>query len=124
VPPMRKTHFEQIPLEVIKVVLEENARQEKLRTDQETRKDHQEELEDRHLGNNDGPSVGRKSMSLTFDIFRIDRAGVRWLESAESLDHAKARIRELALSFPGEFILLDHKTGNKVVINADRADEG
>jgi hypothetical protein len=28
------------------------------------------------------------------------------------------------LSFPGEFILLDHKTGNKVVINADRADEG
>ncbi|HXE36758.1 MAG TPA: hypothetical protein VN087_22785 [Verrucomicrobiae bacterium] len=63
-------------------------------------------------------------MSLTFDIFRIDRAGVRWLESAESLDHAKARIRELALSFPGEFILLDRKTGNKVVINADRADEG
>jgi hypothetical protein len=59
-------------------------------------------------------------MSLPFDIFRMDQAGVRWLESVESLDHAKARIREIPVSFPGEFILLDHKTGNKVVINSDR----
>jgi hypothetical protein len=61
---------------------------------------------------------------MPIDIFRMDRAGVRWLESAESLDHAKTRIRELAESFPGEYILLDHKTGNKVVVNPDRADGG
>jgi hypothetical protein len=61
-------------------------------------------------------------MSLPFDIFRIDPAGVRWLESAESLDQAEARIRELATSFHGEFILLDHNTGNKVLINSDRAE--
>ena len=60
-------------------------------------------------------------MTMPFDIFRMDRAGVRWLESAESLDHAKTRVRELAASFPGEFILLDQKTGNKVVINSERA---
>jgi hypothetical protein len=59
-------------------------------------------------------------MTMPFDIFRMDRAGVRWLESAESLDHAKARIRELAVSFPGDFILLDQKTGNKVVVNSER----
>jgi hypothetical protein len=58
---------------------------------------------------------------MPFDIFRMDRAGVRWLESAESVDHAKARIRELAVSFPGDFILLDQKTGNKVVISSERA---
>jgi hypothetical protein len=33
---MRKTHFEQVPLDVIQRVLEENARQEKIRTDRET----------------------------------------------------------------------------------------
>jgi hypothetical protein len=60
-------------------------------------------------------------MSKPFDIFRLDRAGVRWLESAESLDHAKTRIHELAGSCPGEFLLLGHKTGNKQVINPNRA---
>jgi hypothetical protein len=34
---MRKTHFEQIRLEVIKGILEENARQEKIETDLEAR---------------------------------------------------------------------------------------
>jgi hypothetical protein len=61
-------------------------------------------------------------MTMPFDIFRMDRGGVRWLESAKSLDHAKARVLELAVSSPGEFILLDHNTGNKVVINSDRAE--
>jgi hypothetical protein len=60
-------------------------------------------------------------MSTPFDIFRLDQAGVRWLESAESLDHAKTRIHELAVSSPGEFLLLDQKTGNKVVIKPDQA---
>ncbi len=60
-------------------------------------------------------------MSKPFDIFRLDRAGVRWLESAESLDHAKTRIHELAVSSPGEFLLLDHKTGDKQVINPNQA---
>jgi hypothetical protein len=59
-------------------------------------------------------------MSKPFDIFRLDRAGVRWLESAESLDRAKTRIHELAVGSPGEFLLLDHKTGNKQVINPNQ----
>jgi hypothetical protein len=63
-------------------------------------------------------------MSTPFDIFQLDRAGVRWLESADSLDRAKARIHELAVGSPGEYILLDHKTGDKLVINPERADAG
>jgi hypothetical protein len=34
---MGKTHFEQIPLEVIKGILEENERQERIETDREAR---------------------------------------------------------------------------------------
>jgi hypothetical protein len=61
-------------------------------------------------------------MSNPFDIFQLDRAGVRWLESAESLDHAKSRIHELADGSRGEYLLLDHKTGNKVVIKPEPTD--
>jgi hypothetical protein len=61
-------------------------------------------------------------MSNLFDIFRLDRAGVRWLESAESLDYAKTRIHELAVSSPGEYLLLDQKTGTKLVIKPARVD--
>jgi len=63
-------------------------------------------------------------MSTPFDIFQVDRAGVRWLESADSLDHAKTRIHELAVGSPGEYLLLDHKTGNKLVIKPERAGAG
>jgi hypothetical protein len=59
-------------------------------------------------------------MSVPFDIFQIDRAGVRWVESAESLNRAKTRIHELALSSPGEYLLLDQNTGTKVVIKPER----
>jgi hypothetical protein len=59
-------------------------------------------------------------MSKPFDIFRLDQAGVRWLESAESLDHAKTHIHELAMSSQGEFLLLDHKTDSKQVINPNQ----
>jgi hypothetical protein len=59
-------------------------------------------------------------MSQPFDIFRLDRAGVRWLESAESLDHAKIRIHKLA-GGPRANFSLDHKTGNREVIKPIQA---
>jgi hypothetical protein len=63
-------------------------------------------------------------MSTPFDIFQLDRAGVRWLESADSLDHAKTRIHELAVSSPGEYLLLDHNTGDRLVIKPELTDAG
>jgi len=38
VAPTRKTHFEQVPLEAIKRIVEENARQEKIITGEEARR--------------------------------------------------------------------------------------
>jgi len=63
-------------------------------------------------------------MTMPFDIFQIDPAGVRWLESVASLDRAKTRIHELAVGSPGEYLLLDHKTGDKLLIKPERADAG
>jgi len=57
------------------------------------------------------------------DIFRIESGGVLWVESANSIDCAEARIRQLALSCPGEYIVLEHATGKKYVIKTE-APEG
>lgn len=58
-------------------------------------------------------------MTHPIDIFQMDSAGVRWLESAPNLEHAKARVKEFAANSPGEYVVLDQKTGNKVVIRSD-----
>lgn len=55
-----------------------------------------------------------------FDIFRIDTGGgLRWLEAAPNLEDAKARVRELAAGSPGEFVILSHITGNRILIKID-----
>jgi len=62
-------------------------------------------------------------MTASFDIFRIESAdSVRWLESAETLEDASARVQELVLRSPGEYVVLDSRTGNKMVIKADGVD--
>jgi hypothetical protein len=54
------------------------------------------------------------------DIFRVERNGVLWMESAATLEEAKARIQQFAAHQPGEYVVLDHLTGNKIVFDADR----
>jgi hypothetical protein len=53
------------------------------------------------------------------DIFRIESSGVLWVESATSVAIAEARIQQLALGAPGEYIILEHGSGKKHVINAE-----
>ena len=53
------------------------------------------------------------------DILRIESSGVLWVESAKSVACAEARIQQLALSSPGEYIVLEHATGKKYVIKAE-----
>ena len=55
-------------------------------------------------------------MSDNVDIFRVESDGVRWLQSAATLECARVRVEELAMDWPGEYIVLDQTTGNKHVI--------
>jgi hypothetical protein len=52
-----------------------------------------------------------------FDIFQImqDKQPL-WLESAFTLETAKARVRELGESRPGEYLILSHKTGHQITL--------
>jgi hypothetical protein len=53
------------------------------------------------------------------DIFRVETGGVRWLESAATLEDAEARVQELAVRAPAEYLVLNQKTGERLVIKLD-----
>jgi hypothetical protein len=59
----------------------------------------------------------------SFDIFRVVHSGhAIWVEPSNSLEEAKARVQQLAAANPGEYLIFDQKTGNKVSIPARAAD--
>ena len=59
-------------------------------------------------------------MFYPLDIFKTDSDGsVLWQGAAETLVAARLRIQRLGLSSPGEYLILDQKTGNRVRIMPD-----
>ena len=51
------------------------------------------------------------------DIFKTDSDGsVLWRGAVESLVAAKLRVQKLALSSPGEYLIVDQHTGERVRI--------
>jgi len=59
-------------------------------------------------------------MTLPFDIFQSETSGsVRWLEAVATLEEAKARVQELAVRSPCEFLIFSQKTGMKLSIKVD-----
>jgi hypothetical protein len=54
------------------------------------------------------------------DIFKTDSDGsVLWRGAAETWVAAKECIKKLALSAPGEYLILDQHTGRRVVVTRD-----
>jgi hypothetical protein len=53
-----------------------------------------------------------------FDIFKVESSSLRWMEVAADLERAKARVKVLAASSPGEYIILNQSTGEKISIKS------
>ena len=54
-----------------------------------------------------------------FSIFKIrDDGSLHFVEKAQSLDDTRARLRELAKSWPGEYVIDNEETGERVFIRA------
>jgi len=51
-----------------------------------------------------------------FEIFKVESSGLRWMEPAPDLERAKTRVKLLAASSPGEYIILNQETGEKILI--------
>jgi hypothetical protein len=57
-------------------------------------------------------------MLHSLDIFKIDpHRGVLWRGAVKSFVAAKVRIQMLALSSPGEYLILDEDTGERILVN-------
>ena len=60
-----------------------------------------------------------------FEIFLQEGDGnVLWRGSAESLENAKARVRELATTAPGQYLIWNHVSGERVVLEAGVLEAG
>lgn len=54
-----------------------------------------------------------------FDIFKQQLDGIAyWIEAAQDLETAKARVRVLAEAFPGHYVIVDNTTGEKISIRS------
>ncbi len=53
-------------------------------------------------------------MILEYDIFRIEKNGLTWLEPAVTLDDAKARIQQHGAKQPGDYFIFDQSTGDRI----------
>jgi len=54
-----------------------------------------------------------------YDIFQTEADGsVLWRASAVTLEEAKARVQEFAVSMPGQYIILSRPTGSKLIIGS------
>jgi hypothetical protein len=62
-------------------------------------------------------------MRLPFCILNVlgdvlDDGELNFVEAAQSLDAAKARVQSLAELWPGEFVIYDEATGERVSVNS------
>jgi hypothetical protein len=55
-------------------------------------------------------------MMPPFDILKVESGRVRWMEAVADLERAKARVKVLAVSSPGEYCILNQETGEKISI--------
>jgi hypothetical protein len=63
-------------------------------------------------------------MISPFDVFRVDTEGsFVWRCAADTLEEAKLRIREFSATLPGNYIIANILTGQKVKVSPDDTHE-
>jgi hypothetical protein len=62
-------------------------------------------------------------MTAPFDIFQSENNGsVRWLGAAKSIADARAHIQKQRANSPGEYFILNQRSGSKLVVELDDID--
>jgi hypothetical protein len=111
-----KTHFEQVPLEVVKKIAKVNDPKEtpiREELDVTPKKKAAESL--------GGPSPeALQVMNSSFDIFQMEVGGtVLWQGSSASVEEAKQRVKELNAGSAAQYMVVSLRTGSKLLINPD-----
>lgn len=54
-----------------------------------------------------------------FSIYKVEGSGrLHWMDAAADFEHAKARVKVLAASWPGEYLITNRETGEKIAIKS------
>lgn len=61
-------------------------------------------------------------LNVTGDV--LDDGELCFVETAQSLDAAKKRVQALTKLLPGEFVIYDEATGQRVSVTADENEQG
>jgi hypothetical protein len=111
------THFDQVPLGVVMEIMEREIHKKALaRAKEGVVGSARAYRAGSGAPNERGTTV--KAFSPV-DIFRVDAKGALWLESAQSVDEATARIQQLGASISGEYMLLNHTAGTRLTIKVE-----
>jgi hypothetical protein len=52
------------------------------------------------------------------DIFRIESGGVLWCGAVTTVETAQDRIKKLAVSSPGSYLIFNQTTGQRTVVTS------
>lgn len=66
--------------------------------------------------------MGERVVEVSFDIFKINKEGPVWRGAAITLDEAKKRVRELAKVEPGEYMIFNQQTGERLQITPGKTE--
>jgi hypothetical protein len=61
---------------------------------------------------------------VSFDIFKLEKEGPLWRGTATTLDEAAQRVEELGRDEPSEYLIVNHRTGERVQIKAPAGRRG
>ncbi|HXN72185.1 MAG TPA: hypothetical protein VN861_06490 [Candidatus Acidoferrales bacterium] len=108
-----KTHFEQVPVELVKKIAKlDKPLDETGRTDL---------IGDVIIRTPSSTSVeGAKLRDASFDIFHLELGGsVLWQGLASTMEEATEQVRQLQMHLPGRYMIASLKNGERVVIDPE-----
>jgi hypothetical protein len=110
-----KTHFEQVPVEVVKKI----AKVDELPFIDPTEPD--QVVEEVIIRTPSSTSAeGGKLRDASFDIFHVELGGsVLWQGLASTMEEAAEQVRQLQMRIPGRYMIASLKNGEQVVIDPE-----
>lgn len=111
-----RTHYEQVPLEIVKQIARVDEPDEVTNSMEAKRK-----TEEVNTAESVADSANEfKFTASAFDIFQMEDDGsVLWQELAATMEEAKARVNELQALIPRQFMIVSLRSGEKLIINPD-----
>jgi hypothetical protein len=107
-----KTHFEQIPLDIVKKIAEIEPRDAALGLEQNRQP--KDKVNKAVAPSTDPLQV----MNSSFDIFQVESdGGFLWQGLAADIEDAKRRVKELQVSMPSQYMVVSLRTGSKLFID-------